>query len=47
MNFLINLKINGVEVTPNLNKLVNESMYFDKFYPQVSVGTSSDTEFTF
>ena len=47
MNFLINLKINGVEVTPNLNKLVNESMYFDNFYPQVSVGTSSDTEFTF
>ncbi len=47
MNFLINLKINGEEVTPNLNKLVQESMYFDNFYPQVSVGTSSDTEFTF
>ena len=47
MNFLIGLKINDEYVTPNLNKLVNESMYFDKFYPQVSVGTSSDTEFTF
>lgn len=47
MNFLIGLKINGEYVTPNLNKLVNESMYFDNFYPQVSVGTSSDTEFTF
>lgn len=47
MNFLIDLEINGVEVTPNLNKLVKESMYFDNFYPQVSVGTSSDTEFTF
>ena len=45
-NFLINLKINGQEVTPNLNKLINESMYFSKFYPQISVGTSSDTEFT-
>ncbi|MDE6292377.1 MAG: LTA synthase family protein, partial [Bacilli bacterium] len=47
MSFLIDLEINGKEVTPNLNKLVKESMYFDNFYPQVSVGTSSDTEFTF
>lgn len=47
MSFLIGLEINGVEVTPNLNDLVEESMYFDNFYPQVSVGTSSDTEFTF
>ncbi len=45
-NFLINLKINGKEVTPNINKFVNEGMYFSKFYPQISVGTSSDTEFT-
>lgn len=47
MSFLYNLKVNGVEVTPNFNKLVSESMYFDNFYSQVSVGTSSDTEFTF
>ena len=48
MQFLIGLEINGEEVTPNLNKLVKEdnSMYFDNFYAQVSVGTSSDTEFT-
>ena len=45
-NFLINLKINGEYVTPNLNKLVSEGIYFSKFYPQISVGTSSDTEFT-
>lgn len=45
-NFLIGLKFNGVEVTPNLNKLTKESMYFDNFYTQVSVGTSSDSEFT-
>lgn len=45
-NFLINLKVNGIEITPNLNKLVNESTYFSKFYPQISTGTSSDTEFT-
>lgn len=47
MSFLVNMEINGVEVTPYLNKLVKESMYFDNFYPQVSTGTSSDTEFTF
>ena len=45
-NFLIGLTFNGQEVTPNLNKLVKKSMYFDNFYTQVSVGTSSDTEFT-
>lgn len=45
-NFLVNLKINGQEVTPNINKLASEGIYFSKFYPQISVGTSSDTEFT-
>ncbi|MDD6878858.1 MAG: LTA synthase family protein [bacterium] len=45
-NFVIGLKINGKEVTPNLNKLANQGLYFDNFYSQVSVGTSSDTEFT-
>lgn len=39
-------KFNGQEVTPNLNKLASEGMYFSNFYSQVSVGTSSDTEFT-
>ncbi len=46
-NFVIGLKINGQEVTPNLNKLASSGLYFDNFYPQVSVGTSSDSEFTF
>ena len=45
-NFLIDLKINGKEVTPNLNRIAKEGIYFNKFYPQISVGTSSDTEFT-
>ena len=45
-NFVIGLKFNGIEVTPNLNKLANGGMYFNNFYTQVSVGTSSDTEFT-
>lgn len=44
--FLIDLKINGEYVTPNINKLAHEGLYFDKFYPQISIGTSSDSEFT-
>lgn len=44
--FLMDLKFNGKEVTPNLNKLAKEGMFFKNFYPQVSTGTSSDTEFT-
>ena len=43
----MNLKFNGQEVTPNLNKLASEGMFFSNFYSQVSVGTSSDTELTF
>lgn len=45
-NFLIDLEVNGLEITPNLNKLAKEGLYFSNFYPQISVGTSSDTEFT-
>jgi len=44
--FLMDVKFNGEEATPNLNKLANEGMFFKNFYPQVSTGTSSDTEFT-
>ena len=43
----INRTFNGEEVTPNLNRLINEGLYFDNFYSQVSVGTSSDTELTY
>ena len=46
-NLNIGLEFNGVEVTPTLNRLVEDSIYFSNFYSQVSVGTSSDTEFTF
>ena len=46
-NFAIGLTFNGQEVTPNLNRLVKDSLYFNNFYAQVGVGTSSDTEFTY
>lgn len=45
-DFVMEEKFNGEELTPNLNKLASEGMFFSNFYPQVSTGTSSDTEFT-
>lgn len=41
------LSFNNQELTPNLNKLASEGLFFSNYYSQVSVGTSSDTEFTF
>lgn len=46
-NFLINREYNGTEITPVLNNLANTGFYFSNTYSQESVGTSSDTEFTF
>lgn len=46
-NFLLDTKFNGNYVTPNIKKLSEEGLYFSNFYAQESVGTSSDTEFTF
>ena len=45
-SFLMDLEFNGEEVVPTVNKLAKEGLYFDNFYPQISTGTSSDTEFT-
>ncbi len=45
--FTIGQKFNGQEVTPNINKLVNNGIYFNNYYAQVGVGSSSDTEFTY
>lgn len=42
----INRSFNGEEVTPCLNRLSEEGIYFSNFYSQVGIGTSSDSEFT-
>ena len=47
MTNAIGLRSNDQEVTPTLNKLSSEGMYFSNFYSQVSVGTSSDSELTY
>ncbi|WP_315114411.1 LTA synthase family protein [uncultured Clostridium sp.] len=43
-NFVINLKIEGEEITPNLNNLLSNSLYFNNFYEQTHNGTTSDGE---
>jgi len=44
-NFLIGLDIDGQEITPNLNKLAGESLYFNHFFQQAGQGNTSDAEF--
>ena len=44
--FTMNLKFNGEELTPNMNRLASEGIYFSNFYTQESIGNSSDSEFT-
>lgn len=46
-DFTLHTSFNGVDVAPNLKKLASEGLYFSNFYAQESVGTSSDSEFTF
>lgn len=43
--FVINREINGVEITPNLNRWIGKSLYFDNYFYQVSSGNTSDAEF--
>lgn len=44
-NFLVGLAVNNQEITPNLNRLIKESMYFPHFYSQIGQGNTSDAEF--
>ncbi len=38
-------KLNGVEITPNLNALLGESWYFPNTYAQTGMGNTADAEF--
>ena len=44
-NFVINTKINGKEITPNLNKFLNENIEFTNMYMQ-SYSSTADSEFS-
>ena len=43
-NFVINKKINGKEITPNLNKFAKENVYFSNFHSQSQVSNTADCE---
>jgi lipoteichoic acid synthase len=42
--FPVGLKVGGEEVTPNLNRLAQESMHFTDFYTQTGQGVTSDAD---
>lgn len=44
-NFVVNLEIDGQEITPYLNELIKESIYFNNVYQQIGPGNTSDAEF--
>ncbi|MDF9867750.1 lipoteichoic acid synthase [Bacilli bacterium PM5-3] len=44
-NFVINLKVENQEITPTLNKLLKNSIYFDNIVAQENGGNSSDADF--
>ncbi len=44
-DFVINQEINGQEITPVLNSLIDKSLYFPNIFEQVNEGTSADCDF--
>ncbi|MDM5315048.1 LTA synthase family protein [Fictibacillus sp. b24] len=44
-DFIVNLEVNGQEVTPNLNAFIKESSYYPNTYLQIGRGNTSDAEF--
>ncbi|GAA0436654.1 lipoteichoic acid primase LtaP [Lentibacillus halophilus] len=44
-DFVINLEVNGQEITPNINAWLDDSLYFDHMYQQIGSGNTSDAEF--
>lgn len=43
-SFVINREVQGQTITPNINELLSNSMYFDNYYEQVWNGNSSDCD---
>ena len=43
---VINKTINGQEITPNLNQLTKDGLYFDNYYTQIGPGNTADAEFS-
>ncbi len=46
-NAMVNAFYNGQEITPNINKIINQdSIYFSNYYQMIGKGNTSDAEFT-
>ncbi|TAH74914.1 MAG: hypothetical protein EWM47_01155 [Anaerolineaceae bacterium] len=46
-DFVINSSYNGQEITPNLNKLIeNDTIYFNQYYSNTGKGNTADAEFS-
>ncbi|QHT62116.1 LTA synthase family protein [Paenibacillus lycopersici] len=43
-SFVVGQNIGGQEVTPNINRLMKTSLYFDNFYHQTAQGRTSDAD---
>lgn len=43
-NLVVNKSVNGQEITPNINKLLGNSLYFSNYNEEVNEGTTSDAE---
>ncbi|GIM28666.1 phosphoglycerol transferase [Clostridium polyendosporum] len=43
-NFVVNQKVDNQEITPTLNRILSNSIYFNNFYEETYNGTSSDGE---
>ena len=43
-NFVVNNSYSNQEITPNLNKMLKNSIYFNNYYEQVNNGTSADAD---
>jgi len=43
-NFVINKNYKGQVLTPNINNLLNNSLYFSDFYEQINTGNSADAD---
>ncbi|RYG71930.1 LTA synthase family protein [Lentibacillus lipolyticus] len=44
-DFVINRKVNGQEITPNINDWLKDSTYFSNVYQQIGAGNTSDAEY--
>ncbi|MGK7376741.1 LTA synthase family protein [Planococcus sp. 1R117A] len=43
-NFVVGKSLDGQEITPNINALLDESAYFSNVFQQIGAGTTSDAE---